>query len=197
MVCVSLCIPWQAPEYCTEWNRLLLKPVNMLQRSLLVAQLLKALSVLPSDPGKPPAWNGLMLVCPVANSVESVCLCESFCVSMLSHRACCVCSDCSLGSYAGVQYMFSVAVTTQAARASTVWSPPLCTSLQTLRGELKKRSAHFGKYDLQKINSTVNWMNNIYKLNKSKQLRHFKDLIFFFFGFRVDVWRGMCWEDLE
>lgn len=141
MVRVSLCIPWQAPEYSTEWNRLLLKPVNMLQWSLLVAQLWKALSVLPSDPGKPPALNGLMLVCPVANSVKRVWVCvfmwEFLCLLSLS-QGCCVCSDCSFGSYAGQQYMFSKAVMTQAAPASTAWSPSICSSLQTFMGQFTK-----------------------------------------------------------
>lgn len=68
------------PGLKTTMNeRLLLKPVNMLQWSLLLAQFLKALSVLPSDPGKPPTLNGLMQSAQLPALLRvHVCLYQSF-----------------------------------------------------------------------------------------------------------------------
>lgn len=81
IVCVSFCIPLQALNCCTEWNRLFLVTVNMLQWSLLVAQLLKALSVLLPNPGKPPALNAPMQSAQLPTLLR-VCLCVCLCVNV-------------------------------------------------------------------------------------------------------------------
>lgn len=132
MVCAPLCIPWQAPEYCTEWNSLLLKPVHMLHWSLLVALLSKSFKCFAiwSRQASSLKWPYVSLP---SCQLCWVCVCFFVCLPSRS-QGCYVCSGSSLWGYAGLRYMFIVAVMTQ---ASTAWSPPLCSILHPLRSVLK------------------------------------------------------------